>query len=93
MMCYYMLYMRVPKGWKKKETKKIVTLESDSYLIYIWKGGRAEYVLEAFKKGSGYKTRLFSKKFSTRKTVDRFASSLMRQKRIMKYTKFQPIFE
>jgi hypothetical protein len=85
--------MAMPWGWKKKETKKLITLESEGYIIYIWKQGKNGYMIEAFKKGSGYKTRLFSKALASRRETDRFVSDLMKQKRIMRYTKFQPIFE
>jgi hypothetical protein len=84
-------YMALPKGWKKKETKSLTTYESSDYLIYVWK--KEGYDVEAFKKGSGYKTRLFARKFSSVRDATKFVNSLTKQKRIMKYQSYNPIMD
>ena len=81
--------MALPKGWKKKETKTLTTYESPDYIVYIWK--KEGYNVEAFKKGSGYKTRLFSRKFTSSRDATRFVNGLTKQKRIMKYQSYKPI--
>ena len=86
-----MLYMGLPKEWKKKETKTMSTYESADYIIYIWK--KDSYTVEAFKKGSGYKTRLFSRDFTSLAKARKFVNSMMKQKRIMRYQGYNPLFE
>lgn len=83
--------MALPKGWKKKETKTLITYESSDYLIFIWK--KNGYTVEAFKKGSGYKTRLFSRAFSSLGKARKFVNVLLKQKRIMRYQSYKPLFE
>jgi len=83
--------MSLAKDWKKKETKAMITYESSDHLIYIWK--RESYTVEAFKKGTGYKTRLFAREFKSLATAKKFVNMTLKQKRILKYQNYQPMYE
>lgn len=75
----------LPAGWvKKKDTKSITIYEDDKHIIYVWKYGRGNYMVECFKKATGYKTRLLSRKFSSLQHARKFANNLMKQRRLKK---------
>jgi hypothetical protein len=77
--------MKMPKGWKmKKDNRDLTVYESDKYMIYLWKR-RKDYVVETFRKSSGYNTRLFTQSFLTLRNARKFSKDIMKRDRIRKY--------
>ena len=79
---------RLPKGWKKTKTSSdLEVYKKKNYIIHLWKlkKPKKEYIVEPFRKLSGYKRRLFQKKFRSLAKARDFIWNLMRQKEIRGY--------
>jgi len=75
----------LPNNWKlEKDDKELSTFTSDKYIIYVWKK-RKEYIVETFRKGPTYKTRLFSQTFLNLRDAKKFSRRIMKGGRIRKY--------
>jgi len=79
---------KLPQGWKKTtDTTELEIFSKKNYLIYLWKLKKPKkiFIVEPFRKLSGYKRRLFSKEFKSISESRKFVWSLMRQKEIRGY--------
>ena len=75
----------LPNNWKlEKNAKDLSTFVSDKYIIYLWKK-KKEYIVETFRKGPNYKTRLFSQTFLNLRDAKKFSKNIMKRDRIRKY--------